>query len=72
MLQEIIMTLHTSLTIAARNPISGVSLTMNENSLLAPSILAIPLNEKCFIKFILKYKIVHKIEHEVQSGQTLW
>ena len=43
MLQEIFMTLRTSLTIAARNPISGVSLTMNENSLLAPSIFAIPL-----------------------------
>ena len=48
MLQEIFMTLLTSLTIAARNPISGVSLTMNENSLLAPSTLAIPLKAKMF------------------------
>ena len=46
MLQKIFMTLLTTLTIAARNPISGVSLTINENSLLAPSILAIPLKVK--------------------------
>ena len=48
MLQEIFMTLLTFLTIAARKPISGVSLTMSENSLLAPSILANPLKVKIF------------------------